>query len=157
MENRLYFCISTLALESAGNKMRPGCYCVQFAALDSAKASECWRCLVVFSLFFPCLSEKARSERARRGCRWPFHTCLTAADPISRGNLLRCTFGWRACTCQTDAWLTETLTCTLSSDEHAWTRGWLCSDGCVFRRQDNRPNHNSCISRSILLHYRIYC
>lgn len=125
MENRLYFRISTLALESAGNKMRPGCYCVQFAALDSAKASECWRCLVVFSLFFP-VPKREGKERERtesRGCQCPFHTCLTAADPISCGNLLRCAFGWRACTCQTDAWLTETFTCTLSSDEHAWTRG----------------------------------
>lgn len=83
--------------------------------------------LLFFPFFFLCLSEKAKSES--RSCWWPFHTCLTAADPIWRGNLLRCTFGWRACTCQTDAWLTETLACTLSSDEHARTRGWLCSGG----------------------------
>ena len=58
LTNRMYkrewiVCLhSRLALQSAGNQMRPGCYCAQFAALNSANASECWRCLVL--LFFSC-------------------------------------------------------------------------------------------------------
>lgn len=64
MEKWIVFLHSTLALQGAGNQMRPGCYCGLFAALNSANASECWRCLVLLFFFFP-VPKRVGRVRAR--------------------------------------------------------------------------------------------